>query len=102
MNCALTTQLVVKAQTESVLLQVSSSPQTCYPIWLTFSRGPSLLGSLPVATLVECKSWKSRMDQGLWSYAGKASFPLFRVDCYEGCWLWLYSHPMHVYIFHCQ
>ena len=41
-----------------------STPKTWQPLWTTSTQGPSLLGSLLVATLVVCESWKARMDLG--------------------------------------
>ena len=38
---------------------------------LTSTRGCSILGSLPVVTLIKHKYWKARMDQGCWLCAHK-------------------------------
>ena len=54
-------------------------------LWLTSTRGPSLLGSLLVAALVEHKSWKARMCLG--RDPREAKFRSFSVGAHHGCWL---------------
>ena len=61
-------------------------------LWLTLTRGPSFLGSLPVGTLVSVSPGKRQWTKGRDPREGLNS--LFRVDCYQGCWLCVHSHRL--------
>ena len=61
-------------------------------LWMTSTRGPSFLGSLPVATLVSLSPGKRWWTNGQNPRKGFNS--LFRVDCYQSCWLCAHKHTL--------
>ena len=62
---------------------------------MTSTQGPSFLGSLPVATLVSVSPGKQRRPKGRDPREGLDS--LFRIDCYQGCWLCDHNHEVESY-----
>ena len=61
-------------------------------LWMTLTRGPSFLGSLAVATLASVSPGQWWWTKGQDPREGFNS--LFRVDCYQGCWLCAHKHTM--------